>query len=703
MLNSIFTKILLSTVLLIVFIALFMGIANRIWYEKTLKSEIDAKGTETLKSLSENEKFQEALRRKDEPQILELIGEKTMDTNILYLVVYTPDSLLVSSGRSSLIPTEYFEDPILYQITTPLRKTFEAETPDFRDISLPVFQTEEKKEMQTEELLFGDENLELLDEEDVIPDENDASLESDEPEVTLGYIRIGISLEDVNEKMQSNSKINWMLTIFAIALGIIFAATLSFNITSPIKKLRDATEIIASGNFDYDPKIKSKDEIGDLATSFNEMTEELEFIKELTDEFNKKMDIESLSRSLLWFIVGVLDYDRAFLFVKQDDVFRFIQATGKWSQEKLDVLKSFTGEWLSESWTTDNFLQGLLASVAQEQKPITLDEETETDMCVLPFAKMGIDFIGTPSIIRPIIVKQETVGVLCVSNSDTRVPFTKKRSRLLDSIIREAGSAIVNNQLKTMIIEQQRLKSELDIATRIQTSLLPPIPELKGYDVDAAMIPAEEVGGDYYDFIPGKDGSFWLGIGDVTSHGLTPGLIMMMAQSTLNAIIAENPKISPKRLISYLNVVLYSNIRKRLGVEEHMTISVLSGNGEGKFRYAGAHEDIIIYRYNEKKCERIETKGFWVGILPDIHPMVFEDEISLEEKDVMVLYTDGIIEAKNKLGVQFDVDRLTDTITENAHLPAADIKQAILASVQKWMAHQADDITLVVIKKDNNK
>ena len=82
--------------------------------------------------------------------------------------------------------------------------------------------------------------------------------------------------------------------------------------------------------------------------------------------------------------------------------------------------------------------------------------------------------------------------------------------------------------------------------------------------------------------------------------------------------------------------------------------------------------------------------------------MIIEEEFSMDEEDILVLYTDGVIEAKNRFGEQWDMDRLEEAITKSAHLTATKIKQNIIDTVMKWMDYQADDITLVVIKKNKN-
>ncbi|HEV8248102.1 MAG TPA: substrate-binding domain-containing protein, partial [Polyangiaceae bacterium] len=143
--------------------------------------------------------------------------------------------------------------------------------------------------------------------------------------------------------------------------------------------------------------------------------------------------------------------------------------------------------------------------------------------------------------------------------------------------------------------QKERLEQELSIATHIQTSILPRDLAVPGLAIAAAMIPATEVGGDYYDVLL-VEGGCWIGIGDVAGHGLRPGLVMMMLQSVVSTVGRHSPNAPPSELIGVVNAVLYDNIRQRLGQDEHATLSLMRYSENGELVFAGAHEDLIIRR-----------------------------------------------------------------------------------------------------------
>ena len=136
---------------------------------------------------------------------------------------------------------------------------------------------------------------------------------------------------------------------------------------------------------------------------------------------------------------------------------------------------------------------------------------------------------------------------------------------------------------------------EEEIASRIQSSILPGEIDVEGLEIAAGMLPADKVGGDYYDIIPVEDGC-WIAIGDVAGHGLAAGLIMLMIQSTLQGLVKLSPQANPRDLICALNRVLYENIRKRMKRDEHITFCLVRYWADGRLSFAGAHESLIVCR-----------------------------------------------------------------------------------------------------------
>jgi sigma-B regulation protein RsbU (phosphoserine phosphatase) len=250
------------------------------------------------------------------------------------------------------------------------------------------------------------------------------------------------------------------------------------------------------------------------------------------------------------------------------------------------------------------------------------------------------------------------------------------------------------------LLSAERERAEMDIANSIQSSLIPKFSDHDPYEICGKMIPAEQVGGDYLDLITGEvEGKLWISVGDVSGHGLAAGLIMMMAQTAFNTIMLNKPDTGTADLIQRVNRVLHQNIKLRLGEDDFMTISCLVLDPDGRVSYAGAHLDILVWRAHSNSVEKIHTTGIWMGIMPDISKKTIEREFNLDSGDIMLLYTDGLIEAPDEDLVQYDMERLEKAFTGLSSKPVASIMDGILEDAFGFMERQLDDITLLVLRK----
>jgi serine phosphatase RsbU (regulator of sigma subunit) len=247
--------------------------------------------------------------------------------------------------------------------------------------------------------------------------------------------------------------------------------------------------------------------------------------------------------------------------------------------------------------------------------------------------------------------------------------------------------------------ESLRLQAELNIAKRIQTMVLPIQSEVNLIDdleISYIMRPADEVGGDYYDIIKIFD-HVTIAIGDVTGHGLSSGIIMLMAQTAIRTI-AEMKIQDPKEIITILNRVLYSNI-KRIKEERNMTLLVITYK-DHRYTISGQHESAIICRKNGT-IETVDTLklGFYVGLLPDIEKTLQTYQFTLDSGDILLLYSDGVTETMNEKGEQYGLEQLETAITRYNHLPTQKIKYKLIGDLYNFMGSGTilDDISLVVI------
>jgi serine phosphatase RsbU (regulator of sigma subunit) len=239
--------------------------------------------------------------------------------------------------------------------------------------------------------------------------------------------------------------------------------------------------------------------------------------------------------------------------------------------------------------------------------------------------------------------------------------------------------------------------------------LLPTAEELaaiKGLDVAGYMEPADEVGGDYYDVLA-KNDSLKIGIGDVTGHGLESGVMMLMTQSAVRALLNAELE-EPSRFMDVVNQTIYGNA-KRMQTGRTLTLSLLdyspskNSDGGGQLTVSGYHEEVIIVRQNGQ-VERLDTAelGVPVGLVDEMVDLVQRAEIKLDPGDGIALYTDGITEAENVNGEQYGLDRLCRVLSDHWTERAAVIIEVAGGDVRDFMGErpQFDDLTLVVLKQE---
>jgi DNA-binding LacI/PurR family transcriptional regulator/serine phosphatase RsbU (regulator of sigma subunit) len=341
-------------------------------------------------------------------------------------------------------------------------------------------------------------------------------------------------------------------------------------------------------------------------------------------------------------------------------------------------------------------MQAVLAYEAGQHLPI----DTEPYPAEQLFAN-GFPSGRTPSslLLLPLSFEREVLGLVAFGGGGDAFICEAVRSQLSASLkLGALHSRVVEETALRERLARDQLQGELAVARRIQTALIPKRIAVSGLEIAAGMVPADQVGGDYYDIFSTPDGC-WLAMGDVTGHGLLAGMIMLMMQTAVSALVHGLPDASPARVVSQLNRVMSLNIRERLETAEHATFVMLRYRNGGQITMAGAHEALIVHRAGEGRCERISQDGVWIGIAEDITAETQDQTFSLACGDLLVLYTDGLIEARNATGEEFGVEGVEQVVRASASSPVAVIYQNLLDAVHAWTPVQQDDVTVVVVRR----
>lgn len=308
-------------------------------------------------------------------------------------------------------------------------------------------------------------------------------------------------------------------------------------------------------------------------------------------------------------------------------------------------------------------------------------------------------FLMSSRITKP--VSELVFGVKKIAKGDfkTRVDITTK-----DEIgfLGESFNAMAKD-LEFSVeakVYKERVTRELELAMQIQNQLIPKeedIPKIDGIDISSGLIPAEEIGGDIYDFIKvGKD-KLLMYLGDVTGHGVPAGIV----SSISSALFYGYSEIEDlKQIVVNVNRVLDVKMMPNMFI----TLCLLEWNALNKIlSYVNAgHEQLIHFSSKNKKTDLLAPGGIALGMVDDITPHVKLNTVEFEKGDFLIVYSDGIPESWKNENENYGIERLVKFVEKFSNLQTAkEMKEAILKDVEEFAAgyKQMDDITIIVIKR----
>lgn len=250
------------------------------------------------------------------------------------------------------------------------------------------------------------------------------------------------------------------------------------------------------------------------------------------------------------------------------------------------------------------------------------------------------------------------------------------------------------------LAQEERIKQELQIARKVQQSFLPVSkPELPGLDLGAVCIPAYETGGDYYDFIRIDEERYAITIGDVSGKGFQAAFYMTFIKGVLHAL-CRDLKSTSSVLVS-ANDLLFDNVRR--GTFISLVFGVIDLR-KGLFTFSRAgHNPLLHYQKSEDRLQVIRPDGLALGMTRDdaFKNNLYEESLQLEKDDLLVLFTDGIVEAVSTDRQFYGDKRLHRLLKHHHDKPSEEIVAHIMRDVEEFTegAKQHDDMTLLVIKR----
>lgn len=245
------------------------------------------------------------------------------------------------------------------------------------------------------------------------------------------------------------------------------------------------------------------------------------------------------------------------------------------------------------------------------------------------------------------------------------------------------------------LVEKQRLERELELAAAVQRNLLPgQLQQQPDYQFAAYLEPARQVGGDFYDVIEVDDAHVGILIADVSDKGFHAALFMAVTRTLF--LQASLRALSPAAVVAEVHDGML-----RVAQTDDMFVTAFYGvlhRPSGRLTYVRAGHERPLWLHADGRVTELPGNGRFLGMWPS--PSVEEQQVQLQPGDRLVLFSDGVPDARNGQGEGFGMARLTATLQQRAGLRAAELSLEIVQAVARWTAGTApfDDLTLLVVE-----
>lgn len=286
-------------------------------------------------------------------------------------------------------------------------------------------------------------------------------------------------------------------------------------------------------------------------------------------------------------------------------------------------------------------------------------------------------------------------GVLGLTSPD---PLKSPQIKLVEAIVEQAGTHLENIFYYEERMMQTRLQTEIELAQIVQTRLLPRDPvQIPGMDIRGASHAALEVGGDFFDFIERRLTPFTCVLGDVSGKGLSAALVMTMTRTAIRS--AAGAGLTPRSIMEHVHGDLYDDLTE---LDKFVTTFIAQVDPE-QFRitFANAGHAPVIFAPSDQPAYMLEADAPPLGVLPDFYGS--DHVIDLPIGAVMIICTDGFVEAENEQHEMFGYEHLLRLVDELKHQSAEEIMTALynVCAAFRGSAAQGDDQTIIVIKRTN--
>ena len=413
----------------------------------------------------------------------------------------------------------------------------------------------------------------------------------------------------------------------------------------------------------------------------------IRLLLDIVGKFNSTMDPSRLLHDIIESTKGMVEAEASSLFLLSD---------GGKNLELTIPTGPATAEVSGKKIASDHGISGW---VVQHQQPVLITD-VQSDPRFQGELLSNPKFQSRNMICVPLNNNQgKTIGVLQAINIKEDF-LNEEMLGLFQTLANQAATALENVHVKQQQLAAELVNKELEVATEIQARFFPQqTPNLEGYEVAGCSIPAKDVGGDYYDFIPNPEPcQHGFVVADVTGKGVPASLLMATMRATLRANIQNNPNDIVQAL-RQVNGDIYrdspvdkfiTSIYCNLDYESHELSYVNSG-----------HNPPYIVRANDNRIEELDQGGVMLGIMEEID--LPKATLSIDKGDILMLFSDGVTEATNPSGELFSEERFEQWLLDHNQLSAEEMKDALLKTLRDYAngSPQSDDITFIIVKRTN--
>jgi sigma-B regulation protein RsbU (phosphoserine phosphatase) len=405
----------------------------------------------------------------------------------------------------------------------------------------------------------------------------------------------------------------------------------------------------------------------------------------LSQTFNSSLDLDEVLNRVMDEVVAATRAERGFVMLHEED-----------GQLAFRVARGMDHETIDDPQFQVS--RSVVEKVAHEGRPILTSDAQSDDRFSM---RRSVISLGLRSILCvPLKIKDRILGVVYVDNRLQIGIFVEADLELLNAIASSAAIAIENARLYQVAVEKGRMERELQMAREVQASLLPrETPQVDGWEFVARWQPAREVAGDFYDFIPADGGRLGLVIGDVSDKGMHAALFMALTRSIVRASVAQAS--SPADGIAHANRLICADSTGGMFVT---LFYALLDPGAGEITYVNAgHNPPLLIRGGgdpeEDVLALLRPTGMALGVVDDFP---FEQRtVCLAPGDLILLYTDGVTDAKDERSEQFGMERVRRVLLNYRNVPAVHVVTALDRAIAGFTGATAqfDDIAMVVVRR----